>query len=437
MIQESALNYILKFKDADLLTTYDEKYYFNYKDEYKIIRNHYDKYKVIPDVLTVLEALNALPEKSSFKVVDTNESKTYIEQKLFEDYVYEFTRVTMNEKAGLFKVDAVRAKNELLSALVELHPPRLTYGTDIVAQAQERYDHLLDTLATPLANKFSTGLDQLDEVLGGGLHRGEEYFVIFARTNNGKSWIAEKIAVSVWEAGYNVGYFSPEMSAISVGQRFDTLYKNFSNRGVQGDDPDFNTDKYKSYINSLAKNKAKFSVTTPLDFDKEVTVTKLRKWCIDLDLKLLVIDGLTYLKNERSDGRQQETQKLTELSEDLMTLSNELSIPVIAVVQANREAARDANGEVNNDTPEIDTIRGSDGISHNASRVISVRYKDNTLTLYLNKNRYGPVGNKLIWTFQINEGRFIYLSNPKSGLATDATTDEDPNSQYDDKHSSV
>ena len=227
------------------------------------------------------------------------------------------------------------------------------------------------------------------------------------------------------------------MSAISVGQRFDTLYKNFSNRGVQGDDPDFNTDKYKSYINSLAKNKAKFSVTTPLDFDKEVTVTKLRKWCIDLNLKLLVIDGLTYLKNERSDGRQQETQKLTELSEDLMTLSNELSIPVIAVVQANREAARDANGEVNNDTPEIDTIRGSDGISHNASRVISVRYKDNTLTLYLNKNRYGPVGNKLIWTFQINEGRFIYLSNPKSGLATDVTTDEDPNSQYDDKHSSV
>lgn len=413
MIQQQALNYILKNRDADLLITYDEKYYFNYTDEYKAIRQHYDKYKTIPDVLTVLEKV------PDFKIIDTNESKQYIEQKLYEEYVYEFTRKTMDKKRDLFIEDAVKAKNEVITALSALHPPRLSYGTDIVAEAQARYDNLLDTLAAPNANKFSTGLPELDVILGGGLHRGEEFFVIFARTNNGKSWIAEKIAVSVWADGNNVGFFSPEMSAISIGQRFDTLYKNFSNKGVQGDEPDFGTDKYRTYINNLSKNKTKFSVTTPLDFDKEVTVSKLAKWVRDLDLKLLVIDGLTYLKNERATGHQQETQKLTDLSEDLMTLSNELSIPVIAVVQANREAARDANGEVNNDTPEIDTIRGSDGISHNASRVLSVRFKDGTLTLYVNKNRYGEVNKKLVWKFDINHGRFVYVPNPKDGLAID------------------
>ena len=325
----------------------------------------------------------------------------------------------MVEKRELFKKDAVRAKNEVAAALANLHPPRLTYGTNIIAQAQERYDRLVDTLASPNANKISTGLAELDVKLGGGLHMGEEFFVIFARTNNAKTWIAEKIAVSAWEAGNNVGFFSPEMTDISIGYRFDTLYKNFDNKGIQGNDINYNTDKYKSYIGNLVKNKTMFSVTDPTCFDREVTVSKLRKWILDLDLKLIVIDGLTYLKNERVNGHQPDHERLTDLSEDLMTLSNELKIPVIAVVQANREGARDANGDVSNDTPEIDTIRGSDGISHNASRVMSVRYKDSTITLYLNKNRYGEVNVKLIYSYDINTGKFTYIENPKSGLGLD------------------
>ena len=413
MIQLQALNYILKTRDHDLLTTYDAKYYFNYTDEYNIIRQHYDKYKTVPDVATVLDKC------PTFNIIDTNESKQYIEQKLYEEYVYDFSNKIMVEKRELFKKDAVRAKNEVAAALANLHPPRLTYGTNIIAQAQERYDRLVDTLASPNANKISTGLAELDVKLGGGLHMGEEFFVIFARTNNAKTWIAEKIAVSAWEAGNNVGFFSPEMTDISIGYRFDTLYKNFDNKGIQGNDINYNTDKYKSYIGNLVKNKTMFSVTDPTCFDREVTVSKLRKWILDLDLKLIVIDGLTYLKNERVNGHQPDHERLTDLSEDLMTLSNELKIPVIAVVQANREGARDANGDVSNDTPEIDTIRGSDGISHNASRVMSVRYKDSTITLYLNKNRYGEVNVKLIYSYDINTGKFTYIENPKSGLGLD------------------
>lgn len=427
MIQLQALNYILKNKDADLLTTYDAKYYFNYDAEYKFIRAHYDKYKTVPDVLTVLDKI------PDFNIVDTNESKEYIEKKLFDEYIYEFTKTTLAQKKELFKEDSVKAKNEFITELSNLHPPRLSYGTNIVAKAQERYDRLIDTLASPNADKFSTGLPELDIKLGGGMHRGEEVIVVFARTNNAKTWIAEKFAVSVWAEGNNVGFFSPEMSAISIGQRFDTLYKNFSNNAIQGNDINYDTDKYRAYINQLSKNKTIFSVTSPLDFDREVTVSKLRKWVQDLDLKFLVIDGLTYLKNERTKGHQPEHERLTDITEDLMTLSNELLIPIVVVVQANREGARDSNGEINNDTPEIDTIRGSDGISHNASRVISVRCKDGIITLYLNKNRYGEVNVKIIYQYDINTGRFTYLSNPKDGLPDTAETIANEFEQNDTK----
>ena len=111
MIQLQALNYILKNRDHDLLMTYGQEYYFNYEAEYNVIKNHYTKYKTVPDVLTVLDKV------PTFKVIDTNESKQYIEQKLYEEYVYEFTRNIMKQKAGLFKQDAVRAKNEIAVAL--------------------------------------------------------------------------------------------------------------------------------------------------------------------------------------------------------------------------------------------------------------------------------------------------------------------------------
>ena len=419
MIQLQALNYILKNHDSDLLMTYGPEYFFNYIKEYDAIKQHYLKYKTVPDAVSVLEKV------PDFQIIDTNESKKYIEEKLFEEFVYKRTREIMSDKKDLFKSDAVRAKNEMIAELQNMHPPRSSYGTNIVANAQERYEKLISTLASPNADKFSTGLPELDMKLGGGMHRGEEVIVVFARTNNAKTWIAEKFAVSVWAEGNNVGFFSPEMTATSIGYRFDTLFKNFNNKGIQGSDITYNTDKYKTYIGQLSKNKTVFSVTSPLDFDREVTVTKLKKWVTDLDLKMLVIDGLTYLHDEKGNGHQNETQRLTDISEDLMTLSNELSIPVVVVVQANREGARDANGEVNNDTPEIDTIRGSDGISHNASRVISVRCKDNILTLYLNKNRYGEVNVKLIYKYDINEGKFTYIANPKDGLNIDADSIRD------------
>lgn len=426
MIQLQALNYILKNHDSELLMDYGPEYYFNYTNEYKIIKDHYMKYKTIPDALSLLEKV------PDFQIIDTNESKEYIKEKLFEEFVYKRTREIMADKKELFKTDAVRARNEMVNELLGLQAPKSNYGVNIVANAQERYEKLISTLASPNADKFSTGLPELDMKLGGGMHRGEEVIVVFARTNNAKTWIAEKFAVSVWAEGHNVGFFSPEMTATSIGYRFDTLLKNFNNKGIQGSDITYNTDKYKTYIGNLAKNKTIFSVTSPLDFDREVTVTKLKKWAVDLDLKMLVIDGLTYLHDEKGNGRQNETQRLTDISEDLMTLSNELSIPIVVVVQANREGARDANGEINNDTPEIDTIRGSDGISHNASRVISVRCKDGMITLYLNKNRYGEVNVKLIYKYDINEGRFTYIANPKDGLniaAEDARGDFDKNEE--------
>ena len=413
MIQLQALNYILKNKDADLLLLYDDKYYFNYKDEYKLILEHYRKFKIVPDISTVMDKF---PE---FTIMNISESRDYIEQRLYEEYVYNESATIINNITSSFTKDAVKARQDLITQLNNILPPTKSYGVDIIKSSQDRYNTLVDKLSSKDNYMFSTGLNELDMSID-GLQRGEELVVIFARTNNCKSWIAEKLAVSVWEEGNNVGFFSPEMSPLSVGYRFDTLYKNFNNKGILGSDKDFDSTAYKKYIENLSKKKNIFSVTTPIDFNKEVTVSAIKKWVVDLDLKMIVIDGITYMKNERSgNNRQNTTDRLTDISEDLMTLSVELGIPIVVVVQANREAARDKDGDINADAPELDTIRGSDGISHNASKVISVVHRKDTITLYINKNRNGQVGQKLIYNYNVNTGKFTYIDNPKSGLGID------------------
>lgn len=417
MIQLQAMNYILEHNDVEFLLMFDERYYFTYNTEYKFIRDHYKKEKKLPDIVTVVDKCK------DFKVIKVTETKKYLQDTLYEEYVSNESAKIINDSAKAYAKDAVKARAELVSKLQALKRPTMTYGTDIIANAKDRYDSLIDSMNSEEPSKFSTGLDELDMILGGGLRRGEELVLLYARTNNAKTWVAEEMAVSIWKQGYNVGFFEPEMSANSVGYRFDTLFKNFDNKGIMGDKDGFDTEPYRKYIETLTKKKrAKFNVTNPSDFtDKRVTVSALGEWVKNLDLKAIVVDGLTYLTNERGNGKKSVTDNLTEICEDLVSLSIECKIPIIIVLQANREGARDKDGEVNTEAPELDTVRGSDGISHNATRSISLYKAKDIIKLYLNKNRYGEKGQHLFYQYNVNEGKFTYVPNPKDGLGIDTT----------------
>lgn len=97
MVQLQALNYILKNKDSDLLTTYGPEYYFNYEKEYKCIRDHFDKTGEVMDILQMLEHFpdfTVLPETASisYHKYQIQDSKSSIEDKLVEEYAYHFTK---------------------------------------------------------------------------------------------------------------------------------------------------------------------------------------------------------------------------------------------------------------------------------------------------------------------------------------------------------
>lgn len=378
----------------------NEEFFVEYEDEFNYIRKHYKKYGNVPDKFTFL---SKFPD---IELVEVAESDKYLIETIKEERLYFKSIPVVKQIAKLLKTDANAAVEYMIQAMNDLQPDYKLGGTDIVAQANERYDSYIQRKQHSKEWTFTTGFQELDELIH-GLERQEELMVIFARINNGKSFVAEKICTHIWQIGFNIGYISPEMSPNSIGYRFDTLYQGFSNKSLIWADKSLKSEDYKDYIDELKQEKHKFIVSTPADFDKCITISKLKEWVKQYNLDIIAIDGITYLTDERYKRGDNKTTSLTNISEDLMSLSIELRIPIIVVSQANRMGV--IIGEDDN-TPELENIKDSDGIAANASKVLSLRHtKEGILKIGIKKQRFGPVGGTLNYQWEADIGEFTFI----------------------------
>ena len=382
-----------------------------YEDEFKFIKDHYVQYGNVPDKATFL---TKFPE---IELVEVAESDKYLIDTLREEHLFKQCVPVLQNAAKLAKKDANAGVEYMLNAIKELQPNYQLGGTDLIANAQIRLDNYKERVEHQNDWYFSSGFPELDTVTH-GIQRKEELVVLFARTNQGKSWVLEKMIAHIWRQGFNVGYISPEMGADSIGYRFDTLYKGFSNKDLMWGNSNFNVEEYEQYIEELKKANNKFIVATPLDFGNRITISKLRNFVKQHKLEALAIDGITYISDERGKRNDNKTTSLTNISEDLMMLSVELEIPILVVVQANRGGVVDADSE---GTPELETIRDSDGISHNATKVISLRQKDDSLEMRIVKQRNGKINCKFKYLWNINIGEFVSVSTDEDSTPEERT----------------
>ena len=252
----------------------------------------------------------------------------------------------------------------------------------------------------------------------------------FTVTHN--TWIMTKILHNCWRQNLNVGLIEPEMSSIKIGYRFDTLNKHFSNKDLMfGRRPDSGPSDYDSYIAELPKsNSTKFMVAHPKEFHGDITVSKIKQWCIAEDIKVLGIDGISYIKDERALPGDNTTTALTHISADLMEMSILLGIPVLIVVQSNRE------GTAQGGKLALENIRDSDGIAYSASKVLGLYTKNDALHIQLLKNRDSESSGCLVYDWNINNGEFSFIQEGEVSEDSDSGTHSYSNSHNNNQQSS-
>ena len=397
MVELQILSKVLKDKNLSLLTLNNitDDYFITYQSEYEFIRNHVQQYGNVPDKETFLAKF------PDFTIVEVSETDKYLVDTFNEEHLYAKAVPVVNKIAELMQTDANAAIEYLNSQLEGLKVRSAVMGTDIISQARKRYEEYEEMRANPERFQISTGFDQLDNIIG-GWRRGEELVVMFARTGQGKSWLLIKSLQHAWRLGYRVGLIEPEMSDVKTGYRFDTLYGHMSNRSmVRGEE----LPEYAQYIDDLEKRQNPFFVVSPKEFNRRITVSKLRSFIETNNIDILGIDGISYLTDERMKRGDNRTTQLTNISEDLMDLSIDLKVPIIVVAQSNREGAKE------DAAPGLENIRDSDGIAYNCSVAISARQKDAKMEINVQKNRNGVTGDKLSYLWDIDTGRFTFVEN--------------------------
>ena len=272
--------------------------------------------------------------------------------------------------------------------------------------------------AGPVA-AVSTGLVDLDELLGGGL-RPQELFLLAARPGAGKTTLALNIAETTARAGKRVACFSLEMGEQEL---FGKLASARSR-----------VDLHRMHLGRISKperqalaDAAGGLIGLPLLVDESggITVAEIAAKCrreqAKSGLDLVVIDYLQLIapKHRKNGTRNDE---IGEISRGLKLLAKDLRVPILALSQLNRLG--------DTEEPRLSSLRESGSLEQDADNVLFLvpasvppGMPPSPMTkAILAKHRLGPSGT-ITLTFLRDVQRFECASfeTPPAGAAHYAT----------------
>ena len=405
MVELQVLNRILAAKSWQLVifNNLDESYFPTYTEEFNFIKNHYDKYNVIPDKETFVNNFD------KFDFIEVNEPDDYLIGELREQRLYLRMAPHMNNMMKLMtEGKSQEALEYWQSTTNELIKETDTKCTDLISEANIRFDNYLQRTRDFNRYYHKTGFPELDEVIG-GWDAKDELALILARPNVGKTWIMIYFALQSAKQGLKVGIYSGEMSEDKIGYRLDTFLFNISNWGLTHGDINVQVDYEKGIQNIKDIVKGSVKVLTPLQLDGPATVSKLRAFIEREELDILYIDQYSLLSDEKSTRNTFDS--FANISKGLKTLQVLKKIPIVVVGQLSRSENETAEG------PGLKNIAGSDRIGQDATLAIFLEQKDKNLIMTIGKARDAKVGDKLTYNCDINTGRLTFI--PTDTDATD------------------
>jgi len=411
--QEVFINKLLDDQDYSVIikNNLSDKFFPDCKTEYNFIKAHYDQYGKVPDKFTFC---SAFPD---FSIHSVSEPAGYVLSQLLREYNLNHVVNSYNNIKKLIESGQEdKALEVFASASQGLQSGKVMSATNIVEDTS-RFQHYQEKMQNPNKYYLSTGLKELDEILG-GLDIENEDFVCAARPGLGKTWMMLVSAVQNAVEGCNVGIYEGEITTDKLAYRIDTLVSHISNKGLMRGDS-FVLHEYADYIENINHRiKGNIHVLTPNDVPEgEVTTDTLEAFIDQYKLDVLYIDQYSLLE-DHSPCRT-ESERVGNIAKKIKALQVKKRMPIYSLSQMNR--TKNENGE--KDTTQI---AGSDKIPQYATTLLMLdqKYDENLrqvqLTIDIAKARDGGDHKKLTYVADFNTGRFTYIPVEGDGISTEA-----------------
>ena len=245
---------------------------------------------------------------------------------------------------------------------------------------------------------IATGFVDLDYRMSG--LQPSDLVLVAARPSMGKTAFVLNIAQYVaFHSNLATAIFSLEMSKEQLVNRLFALEARVDAQLLRsGNLADSDWEKLIEGAGTIGKSKLIIDDTPGISISE--LRSKCRKYKLERDLKLVIIDYLQLMSGSgRSDSRQQE---ISDISRSLKGLARELNVPVIALSQLSRQVEQRPDHR-----PMLSDLRESGAIEQDADVVMFI-YRDdyynkdtenkNIAEIIIAKQRNGPIGTvNLVW----------------------------------------
>lgn len=386
--------------EVEELCGFDESYYSVFKPHIQFILQHKEQYDTTPDLFTFQS------EFPDVVLVEVSEPISYLVDEIKRNKEHIILLETFNKLKDLGSADVSDAWLYLQQQCEKVSQLTASTPLNIIKDAKSRSRQVQEYSKQ---RRIPTGFGEIDKVMYGGLSTVEELVILVARTNTGKSWVGTKMMESAQKHGFPVLYYSPEMQGSFLATRFDTWRGHFQNselhQGKYGE-------QYYKYLSELENDDTAAFILEDKDVPGGVvSVPTLRKIVRNNGIKLIVIDGLSYMEDSRGKMSDSDYVKYKHLCADLFQLSKQEGCAVVVMMQANRESKdnKDDKGEV---FPNIYNIEGSDHPARIATQVFAMRqiFDKHVLDIRLEKSRNANNQKpEFSYSWDINTGNMQYL----------------------------
>lgn len=269
---------------------------------------------------------------------------------------------------------------------------------EVVMQALSRIEAASQSAGS--VTGVPTGFLDLDYKLA-GLH-GSNLVLIAARPAMGKTAFVLNIAEYVaLRKNMSVAIFSLEMGEVELVNRLLSLESNVDSGHIRTGN--LSDDEWEKIVRSAGEiGDSNLIIDAPPSLTVSELRSKCRKYKMEKDIKLIIIDYLQLMKGSSRAASESRQQEISEISRSLKSLARELDIPVIALSQLSRAVEQRPDKR-----PMLSDLRESGAIEQDADVVMFI-YRDDYYNkdskeigiaeINVAKQRSGPTGVvKLAW----------------------------------------